>query len=227
MQDLLGKGLAALAGAGLCVVFGALGLDALRDYRAFGETATRSTLAAAVAASAGERRWVSIEGAPWRCADLVRGVDGGVAFLPARDENGATVVARFDHAIACDAVIARPLTGIVEPMSAKRAAALRAAGLALGDGPLRTLDVCAFCGKDNARLGVVVCGGFVLLGLLLHPLRRAYQGWRARAAASLRAAIHAPPSGAGEADRAVRARGAVVLALGVAMLVVEIGRAHV
>ncbi|MDC3959262.1 hypothetical protein [Polyangium jinanense] len=138
----------------------------------------------------------------------------GAAFLPARAEDGSTVVARFDRPIQCDAVAAHPLTGIIEPMTPERAADLRAAGLALADGAqLRTLDVCTSCGKDNARLGVLVCTCFVLLGLFLYPLRRAYQSLRGRADASLQAAIQAAPQAA-QADRTVRAWGGAALAVG-------------
>src|ERR1700733_8488235 len=116
MVDPFGKILSFVIGAGIVAVFGWLGVGALRDYRAFDDTPTRSTLLAAVEASTSGRRWVAVEGAPWRCKQLVRNVDGGVAFLPASAEDGSTVVARFDHTIACDAVSAGPLTGVIEPM---------------------------------------------------------------------------------------------------------------
>jgi len=224
MRDVFGKVVSLVGGAALVAVFGTLGVDAWRDYRAFDDTPTRSTLSAAIEASTQGRRWVSVEGAPWRCDEVVRNVEGGAAFLPASAEDGATVVARFDQPIACDAVVARPLRGIIEPMSAQRAADLRAGGLTLATGArLRMLDVCASCGRDNARLGVIMCAGFVLLGLVLYPLRRRYQALQGRAAASLHAAIHAPPERAAEADRTVRLRGGLVLLAGVVAIAVGEG----
>lgn len=224
MRDPFGKLLSFLGGAALVAIFGTLGVEAWRDYRAFDDKPTPSTLLAAVEASTSGRRWVSIEGAAWRCEQLVRNINGGAAFLPASADDGSTLVARFDHSIQCDAVAARPLTGIVEPMTPERAADLRAAGLALADGArLRTLDVCASCGKGNARLGVIMCTCFVLLGLALYPLRRAYQSMSGRAHAGLRAAIHAPADRAAQANRTVRIWGGATLATGAAAFAVGEG----
>ena len=224
MRDPLGKLLSFVGGAAIVAIFGTLGVEAWRDYRTFDDTPTRSTLLAAVEASTSGRRWVSIEGAAWRCEQLVRNINGGAAFLPASSEDGSTLVARFDHPIQCDAVSAHPLTGIVEPMTLERASDLRAAGLALEDGArLRTLDVCASCGKKNARLGVIMCTGFVLLGLGLYPLRLAYQSLRGRADASLRAAIHAPSDRAAQANRTVRTWGGAALVTGAAVFAVGEG----
>src|SRR6185295_7898380 len=90
---------------------------------------------------------------------------------------------------------------------------------------LRTLDVCASCGKGNARLGVLVCSCFVLLGLLLYPLRRAYQSMSGRAHGALHAAIAAPPARAVEADRTVRTWGAAALVTGA--LAIAVGKGWV
>ena len=224
MHDPFGKLVSLVGGAALVAVFGTFGIDAWRDYRAFDDTPTRSTLLDAVEASASGRRWVSVEGAAFRCAQLVLNVKGGAAFLPASAVDGSTVVARFDRPIQCDAVIARPLTGIIEPMTLERAADLRAAGLALADGPrLRTLNVCASCGKSNARLGVILCSFFVLVGLLLYPLRRVYQSLHGRGAAAVLAAIHAPPQQAAQANRVVRIWGGATLVVGAAAFAVGEG----
>lgn len=224
MRDPYDKLVSFIVGAGLVAVFGTLGVNAWRDYRAFDDTPTRSTLLAAIEASTSGRRWVSVEGAAWRCEHLAWNINGGAAFLPASAEDGSTVVARFDHPIQCDALIAQPLTGIIEPMTLGRAADLRAAGLALpSDERLRTLNVCASCGKHNARLGVIVCACFVLIGLALYPLRRAFLFWRGRAGASLRAAIHAPSDGAAQANRTVRAWGGAALVAGTAAFAVGEG----
>ncbi|MFT3770111.1 MAG: hypothetical protein QM820_32175 [Minicystis sp.] len=223
MGDTFGKVLSLIVGAAIAVGFGVLGVGAWRDYRTFDDVPTRSTLLAAVDASTNGRRWVSIEGAAWRCGQLVRNIRGGAAFLPASADDGSMVVARFDRPIQCDAVSTRPLTGIIEPMEDDRAADLRAAGLALADGArLRTLDVCASCGKANARLGVIVCSCFVLLGLFLYPLRRAYLSFRGRADASLQAAIHTPGPSA-HADRTVRTWGGAALIAGAAAFAVGQG----
>jgi hypothetical protein len=212
VQDPLGKLLALVVGGAMVLGFGWLGVDSFQEYRRFDDAPMRTDLAHAVAASSDGRRWVTIEGAPWRCDRLVRNIDGGVAFLPATAEDGSLVVARFDHAIRCAEVAAGPLTGVLEPMTPRRAADLRGGGLVVpGGADLRTFDVCAFCGKGNSRLGIVVCACFVLLGLFIYPLRLAFQSLRGRALGALRGAIHAVPEQEARANRVVRVWGASLL----------------
>jgi hypothetical protein len=216
VHDPVGKILAFVIGVGLVAGFGWLGLDSLSDYRAFGDAATRTGLVGAVEASNVGRQWVTIEGAPWRCDQALRNVDGGAVFLPATAEDGSLVVARFDREIACPSVAARALTGVIEPMAPDRANNLRAAGLRVPEGArLRTFDVCSFCGKSNARLGVILCSCFVALGLALYPLRVAFLRLRRRAFGALDDAIHAPADRGAPADRFVRLWGAAVLAGGI------------
>jgi len=226
VRDLSGKLIAFVVGGALAVGAAVLGFQSLQDYRRFDDTARRSNLAGAVEASADGRRWVTVEGAAWRCDRLVRNIDGGVAFLPASGEDGSLVVARFDHAIRCAEVASGPLTGVIEPMSAERAADLRGAGLAVPDGAsLRTLDVCAFCGKSNSRLGMLICWCLLFVGVAMYPLRVAFQAQHARALAALHGAIHAPPDQALHADRTVRVWGAALLVA--AALAVTVGRGYV
>ncbi len=226
MHDPFGKLIAFVAGGAIAVVAGVLGVQAWQDYRRFDDTARRTDLAGAVEASADGRRWVTIEGAAWRCDQLVRNIDGGVAFLPATAADGALVVARFDHEIRCPAVAAQPLTGVIEPMEKERAADLRRAGLSVPEGaPLRTLDVCASCGKSNSRLGVLICWCLVFVGVMMYPLRVAFQAQRARVLAALHGAIHAAPEQTQHADRLVRAWGAALLVATV--LAVTVGRGYV
>ncbi len=226
VEDVLGKLVAFVVGGAMVVGFGWLGVDAFREYRRFDDVPTRTDLARAVEASADGKRWVTILGAPWRCDRLVRNIPGGVAFLPATTEDGAMVVARFDHAIRCAEVAAGPLTGVVEPMTAQRAADLRGGGLVVpGGASLRTLDVCASCGKSNSRLGIVVCACFVGLGLGLYPLRRLVLSLRGRALGALHGAIHAPPEHDAKANRLVRLWGASLLAA--AALCATVGQGYV
>jgi hypothetical protein len=216
MRDPWGKLVAFVGGAALVAIFGYLGVEAWRDYRTFGDVPRRTGLLGAVQASIRGRQWVAIEGAAWQCGRLVRNIDGGVAFLPAMADDGSMVVARFDHEIRCADVVAEPLTGIIEPMDRKRLDDLKVAGLPVSDGvELRTLDVCVSCGRDNARLGVIMCTAFVFLGLALYPLRRGYQSLRGRAQTALHDAVHAPPERAPQANRTVRAWGGSATALGI------------
>lgn len=224
--DPVGKVLALVLGAALAVVFAVMGVDAWRDYRAFGDAPQRTGLLGAIEASSRGRQWVSIEGATWRCDRVLQNVDGGVAFLPATAEDGSLVVARFDHAIRCDALASAPLTGIIEAMTPKGAADLRAAGLEVAnDRPLRTFNVCVSCGRDNAQLGVLICACFVLLGLAAYPLRRAYGTLSGRAQGSLTCAIHAAPEQAAAANRTVRRWGGLLL--GVGALCIALGQDYV
>jgi hypothetical protein len=213
VHDAFSKAIALLVSAAIVGTFGWLGLEALRDYTTFGDVPLSTSLAGAVAASAEGRQWVQVERAPWQCANLKNNVPGGVAFLPATADDRATIVARFDHSIRCREVAKAPLIGVVEPMASKRAADLRAAGLSLPtDAPLRTLEVCSSCGKDNARLGVLICSVLVLVGLALYPLRHLVPRFRVR---TLQEAIHAPDAEASAANRTIRLRGLAVLAVGV------------
>jgi hypothetical protein len=221
MRDPLGKLVAGLLGAALVAIFGWLGAGALRDAMTFGDAPLQTDVRGAVHASTAGRQWVEVH-ADWRCDELVHHVEGGAAFLPAVVDD-SVVVARFDHDIHCETESRHALTGIVEPMEAKRAADLGHAGLSLPEGAqLRTLDVCTSCGKDNARIGVIVRTFLVLLGFALYPLRRAYLSFSARTHARLYGAIHATPEHADPANRVVRTWGAAALLAGA--LAAAVGR---
>jgi hypothetical protein len=214
-QDLFGKLISLVVGAGIVVVFGYFGIDAWRDYRSFEDAPRQLTMHAAVDASESSRQWVSLAGGAWRCDALMTNVPGGVAFIPATVDDGSIVVARFDHSIDCNSVTAAPMTGVLETMDADRARDLRSAGLDLPIGArLRTFDVCAFCGRSNSRLGVIMCTLFVLLGLMIYPLRLAYQRGAQRARRWLLDNIHAPADRAARARRNLRLLGAVILLSG-------------
>ena len=201
IQDPFGKLLALIVGGALVVVFGYFGVDAWRDYRSFEDAPRHVTMHAAVDASESSRQWVSLAGGAWRCDELMTNVPGGVAFVPAIVDDGSIVVARFDHSIDCKSVTAAPMIGVLETMDVGRARDLRSAGLDLPTGArLRTFDACDFCGRSNSRLGVIMCTLFVFLGLLLYPLRLAYQRAQQRGWRWLLDNIHA------QADRAARAR---------------------
>jgi hypothetical protein len=209
-----------LVSAVIVVIFGWLGLQSLRDYATFGDAPLPTSVAGAVAASSEGRQWVRVEGAPWQCANLKSNVPGGVTFLPASTDDGATIVARFDHSIRCAEVAKAPLVGIVEPMAAQRAADLRAAGLSLpSDAPLRTLEVCSSCGKDNARWGLFICPVFVLVGLALYPLRHLVPRFRVR---TIQEAIRAPEAEAAAANRTIRLWGLALVVLGI--VAIALGR---
>jgi hypothetical protein len=214
VEDPVGRTLALVVGAGIVCFAGYFGVEALNDYLAFGDTPTRSSLVEAADAAEKGRRWVAVEGAPWRCDEIRGEVPGGVAFVPAR-EGSTIVVARFDHAIDCEATVAAPLVGIVEPMSRSRERDLRRAGLAAPDAArLRTLDVCASCGKSNSLTGVVVCAVFLLVGLGLYPLRRASHEVARRVRGTFDDMVTAPPHRAAEVHKKARLIGLAVVAIG-------------
>ena len=203
---------------GLCLVvaFGWLGFDALVDYRTFGDRPLRTDVAGAVRASATGRQWVSVDGAPWQCVRELRNVEGGHPFLTARSDEGAFVVARFDREIDCAATSVAPVEGVIEPMAPDRRAALKAAGLTLSDGANRTLDVCTNCGRDNARLGVIMCGAIVLIGFGLYPIRRELDKLRRRWGPGFLEAISSSQADDAVAMRAIRLRGLFIFVVGAA-----------
>ena len=215
----MGKLLAFVLGAAMVVGFGYLGIDAWRDYRSFEDAPRRISMHAAVDASTTSRRWVSLSDGAWRCDELLTHVPGGAAFVPASIDDGSIVVARFDHSIDCESVTRAPMTGVLETMDASRARDLRSAGLDLPAGArLRTFDVCAFCGRSNSGLGVVICAFFVLVGAFLYPLRVAYLRGRASGWRWLMENVHAPADRVGRARRNLRVLGAVILLGGVAFV---------
>jgi len=201
------------AGAALVALFGILGMQALNDYRRFGNEPLRGDLPAALSASRDGRQWVTIEGAPWRCE---AGVRAGESFFSARAASGEEVVARFDHDVSCREVNAS-LTGVIEPISPGDYQRVKASGLAQGElGSVRMMSVCTNCGKDNARLGVILCTLFVLLGFAIYPIRLALGRWKGSLYESTHAALHAPASDEAQAVRQLRLRG-LVLAGGAAL----------
>ena len=212
-----------LASGVLVAVFSILGRESWQDYRTFEDHPRQTDLAGAVSASASGRQWVTIQDAPWRCEEEIR---DGHTYFPARSIDGAEVVARFDHDVACKDASAVPLTGIIEPMERDDLDRLKADGLILGPpGEVRILSVCAFCGKDNARTGVLVCGFFILLGLGLYPLRLglgALYGWYV---GTLHGALHGPPSTEARAVRTLRAVGLLLLLI--AGLCFTVGQGYV
>ena len=218
-RETFGKLVALVLGAALVVGFGYLGVDAWRDYRSFQDAPRTISIRAAVDASTSSRQWVSLSDGAWRCDELLSHVPGGAAFVPATADDGSIVVARFDHSIDCPSVTHAPMIGVLETMDADRARDLRSAGLDLPAGArLRTFDVCAFCGRSNSRLGVVVCAFFVLVGIFLYPLRVAYRRGRASGWRWLMDNVHAPADGAARARRNLRALGGVILLGGVSFV---------
>lgn len=193
-------------------VFGTFGLQAWNEYRAFDESPRQVDLLGAVHAADNGKQWVSVSNAPWQCNGELTRVPGGFAFLPAIASDGSVVVARFDHAIDCKALLGAPFVGVIEPMDFQRISDLRAAGLALPeDVALRTLDVCSFCGRPNSRLGVIVCAVFVLLGMFIYPLRVGYQRLAVRGRRWLFDTVNAPSNAAAKSRLKLRALGSLII----------------
>jgi hypothetical protein len=75
------------------------------------------------------------------------------------------------------------------------------------------LDVCRNCGRDNARLGVVMCLLFVALGVGLVPLRRLIGGWQQGMVVKLDQASR-EPANSEQANDTVRRHGFLVAVFG-------------
>ena len=201
-----------LAGAAIVAVFSILGHQAFEDFRRFGDKPLPVDISGAVRESDVGRQWVSVHGAPWNCSEAVR---VGHTFFPAHIE-GYDLIARYDRDVICGDVVGVPLEGIIEPVGKEDFERFKQNGLTSKEiGKVRLLSVCVDCGKDNARLGVIVCGAFILLGLGIYPLRRgllaAYRGWTSGSNEALRS----PPTASASAEKKLRIRGAVTLTVGI------------
>ncbi|MBX7114387.1 MAG: hypothetical protein K1X64_08660 [Myxococcaceae bacterium] len=211
-----------LAGAAIVAVFSILGRQAFEDLQRFGDTPLPVDIIGAVRESDAGRQWVSVHDAPWNCGESVR---VGHTFFPAHID-GFDVVARYDHDVTCSEVVRQPLEGIIEVVEQEDFERFKQQGLTSKEiGNVRLLSVCVDCGKDNARLGVIICGAFILLGLGIYPLRRAllaaYRGWTS----SINDALRSPPSESASAEKKLRIRGAVTLLVGI--LAYAFGRDYV
>ena len=207
-------------GVGALIVGGALylGAGAARDAIRFPEEPIEMTLTQAALTAATGRQWVSVLPGSWRCGDEVR--LGILQLVPATTVDGSLVVARFEGPVSCEAVTAKPVTGVIEEMDDMVTQRLGSAGVLTHREPsVHQLNVCTGCGRDNARLGVVICLLFVALGVSLGPLRRLIGGFQQGIVVKLDAASRAPANSE-QANDTVRRHGFLVAAvsgLGVAV----------
>lgn len=207
----LESGYSVAAGALMVAVFLILGRQAFLDYQRFGDEPLSVDTNGAIEASAGGRQWVAIHGAPWRCDATIR---TGHTFFPARS-NGIDVVARFDHDVVCENVVAGPLVGVIEQVEKEDFERFQKAGMTNNDfAKVRLLNVCKACGKDNARLGVIICGLFVIMGLAIYPLRRGLYALHTGFSRSVHTALHSPGSERAVAERKLRIQGLATMAVG-------------
>jgi len=159
------------------VVFGWLGWGAWQDYRQLGDAPRRIDFAAALATASVQPQWVEIAPSGWECTRALQ-THGWTDILLTSTADAGFIVATYNHEVDCAEVAHRPVSGVLDQMSAKKAARLRKAGLALpltapgATGPA----LCTYCGSGNSRLGVLVCAIFVLICVPLYPLSRYLRG---------------------------------------------------
>lgn len=198
---------------GALIIGGALflGAGAARDALRFPEEPIQMTVTQAALTATAGRQWVSILPGAWRCADEVR--LGILRLVPATTTEGALVVARFEGPVSCQSATARPVTGVIEEIDGPVAERLVSAGVLTHREPtVHQLNVCTHCGRDNARLGVLICSLFVLLGVSLGPLRRLIGGWQQGLVTKLDSAAR-EPANSEQANDTVRRHGFLVTAL--------------
>lgn len=196
------------------IIGGALyfGSGAARDALRFPEEPIEMTVTQAALTASTGRQWISILPGAWRCEDEVR--LGILHLVPATTAEGALVVARFEGPVACRSVTATKVTGVIDVMDDRVTNSLRAAKvLTYREPSVHQLNVCTSCGRDNAKLGVVICLLFVVFGAALGPLRRMIGGWQQGIVVKLDQAARAPENSE-QANDTVRRHGFLVAVFG-------------
>jgi len=196
------------------IIGGALyfGSGSARDALRFPEEPIEMTVTQAALTASTGRQWITVLPGAWRCGDQVR--LGLLQLVPATTTDGALVVARFEGPVSCEAATARPVTGVIDVMDEPVAKSLSSAGvLTYREDSVHQLDVCTHCGRDNARLGVVICSFFVLFGVAFVPLRRLIGGWQQGIVVKLDQASSAPANSE-QANDTVRRHGFLSAAFG-------------
>ena len=192
-----------------------LGLGAARDAARFEEEPIATTVDESASMAREGRQWVSVRAGAWRCDEAV--VQGIRTLVPARTAAGDLVVARFESQAPCVELTAGPVDGIVElGLDEDIEGELRSAGVVAGSNACQ-LDVCTDCGRDNARLGVLICSLLFGFALVLPWLRRNVSGVAGIRAAMITAAYAKPGPEEAAANLKVRMYGALVSVLGAGM----------
>jgi hypothetical protein len=102
------------------------------------------------------------------------------SYLPARTSRGELVIAHAQTDAECEDFVGKPVEGILEPMSRSDLDDLHARGLIGNDHAAYELALVSFHPKENALIGLLLCGLGVAFGVFLVPLARAVQGVRGR-----------------------------------------------
>ena len=202
-----------VVGAIIAVGAAWLGAGALKDALRFKDAPLPQTVEQAVITAQAGRQWVTVRSDDWRCDETKH--LSIITFIPTGRD---ALVARSDHPIDCARGAAVGFTGVVELPDASDLEQMAEAGLRRQGDPVPwQLQVCESCGRDNARLGVVICLGFMLLGVSLGKIRGAIGGFQARFQQGLVSAAREPPNSAAANDK-VRLYGFVTAALGGLMI---------
>jgi predicted outer membrane lipoprotein len=160
----------------LAAAFGFLGVSSWHDLQTMPERPEVLTLAdAALRVNAGEFLWVELEDIEWDCSNIVQSGGGSEArteVVFTDESHNVLGVATFSDRLACEDIVAGTAAGILRRMSDGVYERLSPRGFDLAgyaDVEAR-VSLCAFCGRRNSLLGVILAAIFVPIGLLMYPL---------------------------------------------------------
>lgn len=165
---------AGLVGLVVACMFAVLGVLSWLSLQAFGDQPTPISLAVSGGMISEERQWVVVEDAHWDCSSMAPfgfGSDSRVEAMFTDEAGTVVVVAVLSPEVPCAELTASPPTGEIYRMSEHRYARLKDKGRLDNYSNATTyLEMCAYCGPGNSRIGVALGLIFVPLGLAMYPL---------------------------------------------------------
>ncbi len=170
---------AGIFGLVFALLFGALAIASLRDVNRMPSSPQSVSIsdATALAASAnGQQLWVRIEDALLDCDTLIYrrvGSNTRTDILVTDEPMTDVVVAEFSGRLTCEQLLQRDLSGMLSKMSDRRYQQFRKLNeFDLADYPSDAafMDLCAYCGRSNSQLGVVVGAVLAVVSLSIYPL---------------------------------------------------------
>ena len=172
---------AGAVGFALSLLFAIGALTSLQELQALParpEQATAARLPALVADN--PRVWVEVpdpqwEGASRRTYPVGRYMRTEVIF--ANSAESVVVVATFSGDMTCDKLPTSSIVGVASPTTEKRRAHLETERYA---DEAVYIDLCTFCSRSNAGLGLTISVGMIIFGLLLGPMVLALNRHRRR-----------------------------------------------
>ncbi len=144
-------GFVVMAGSGF------LGYKMWQQVQQYPAQPVHMNLADALSKPVGSDIWVTIDDATWDCGSLrYYQIDNTTIHTTALfdDVSGAMKgISTIGNQVSCEQLRLQAVRGLATVRNSP------AAG--------RYLSICAWCGGDNARLGLYILGGFFLMGLLI------------------------------------------------------------